>query len=112
GDAAEICQKIKTLPASVDAALERLDFIAALEAIWNLIGCCNKYIEETKPWNLKKENKTKELSQFIAVLIAAIRAVAEEIAPFMPQTSEKIAAQVNSDPIVKGEPLFPRIDAD
>ncbi|MFH0876680.1 MAG: methionine--tRNA ligase [Candidatus Omnitrophota bacterium] len=110
--AEEIREKIKTLPSAVDAALDRFDFIAALEAAWNLIGRCNKYIEETKPWNLKKENKTQALQDFIAVLSEAIRAVASELTPFMPQTAEKINAQINSDPIIKGQPLFPRIDAD
>lgn len=108
----EILQKIKTLSAAVDAALERLDFITALEAVWDLIGRCNKYIEEAKPWHLKKENKAKELENFIAVLISAIRSVAGEIKFFMPQTAEKISAQIKSDHIIKGEPLFPRIDVD
>jgi methionyl-tRNA synthetase len=90
--------------------LENLDFIAGLVAIWDLIGCANKYIEDTKPWNLKKESKTKELESFIAVLIAVLRAVAREIEPFMPQTAALISAQIKPDRVSKGAPLFPRID--
>lgn len=105
----KILPKIEGLSAKVDEALERFDFIAGLEAIWDLIGAANKYIEETKPWNLKKENKTKEIENFIALLIAAIRTVAEELSPFMPQTASQILSQIKSDLVEKGEPLFPRI---
>ena len=105
----EILPKIEGLPFRVDEAFDRLDFIAVLEAIWELIGICNKYIEDTKPWNLKKENKTEELQNFIAILIGVLRIVAEEIAPLMPQTAQKIRDQLKSDHIQKGAPLFPRI---
>jgi methionyl-tRNA synthetase len=106
---AKILPKIDAIEAKVDEALDRFDFIAALDAVWDLIGAANKYIEETKPWNLKKENKNKELENFIALLIAAIRVVAKEIAPFMPQTSEKINSQIKTDRVEKASPLFPRI---
>lgn len=101
--------KIEGLPCAVDEALDRLDFIAALEAIWGLVGGANKYIEETKPWNLKKEKKEKELEQFIALLLEVIRKLAAELFPFMPQTSAKIASHFKPDRVEKGEPLFPRI---
>ncbi len=108
----EILPKIEGLSARIDESLDRLDFIAALSAIWELIGSSNKYIEDTKPWNLKKENKDNELKNFIAILIEVLRAVGREIAPFMPQTAFKISAQIKSDHVEKGEPLFPRIDVD
>ncbi len=105
-----ILPKIDALATRVDESLERFDFIAALTSIWELIGACNKYIEETKPWALKKENKIKEIENFIAVLIKAIRVVALELTPFMPQTASKIMSQIKTDHIEKGVPLFPRID--
>lgn len=104
-----ILPKIKNISREIDEALEKLDFIAALESIWSLISAANKYIEVTKPWNLKKENKIKELENFIAILIEVLRVVALEVAPFMPQTASKITAQIGSDTVKKGEPLFPRI---
>lgn len=104
-----ILPKIDGLAARVDAALDGQDFIAALEAIWELIAACNKHIEVTKPWNLKKENRTSELENFIAVLAAAIRLAGEEVGPFMPATSQKINAQIGADRVAKGDPLFPRI---
>lgn len=105
----QLVPRIDNLSSRVDAALERLDFIAALAAIWELIGSANKYIEDAKPWNLKKENKTRELENFIAILIEVLRIIAKEIAPFMPQTAKKIDAQIKKDRIEKGAPLFPRI---
>ncbi len=93
----------------LDAA-DDLNFGAALESIWEIIGMANKYVEETKPWNLAKENKTEELKNFICLLIKVIRAVGHAIAPFMPMTAEAIGAQVGADSIQKGNPLFPRIE--
>lgn len=108
----KILPRINGLGAKVDEAMERFDFIGALDEIWGLIGVANKYVEETKPWNLKKENKERELENFIALLIDVIRAVSRQLAPFMPQTSDKISAQIGSDRVKKGEPLFPRIEKD
>ncbi len=87
-----------------------LDYNLALEKIWELINMANKYIEDTKPWNLAKENKTEELQGFIRLLVDALREIAEQISPFMPQTAESIIEQLGKDKIKKGKPLFPRID--
>ena len=86
-----------------------LDFSSALENIWELINTANKYIEDTKPWNLVKEKKRKELEEFIAILVEVIRNVQQAITPFMPHTAESIAEQLGRDKIKKGKPLFPRI---
>lgn len=85
-------------------------FDQALEKIWELIAMANKYVEETKPWNLAKENKVEELKAFIRLLVEVIRKVSQEIAPFMPRTAELIQEQLGGDVIKKGQPLFPRID--
>ena len=87
-----------------------MSFTGALEAIWAVIGACNKYVETTKPWNLKKEGRTKELEVFGAVLVASLRAVARQLAPFMPDTAAKITEQVGGDAVKKAAPLFPRIE--
>jgi len=108
--AENILPKIETLSADVAARLDDLNFIGALEAIWALIGSCNKYVEEIKPWNLKKEGRTKELEFFCAVLVASLRAVARELAPFMPGTAAKILDQVAGGTVKKTAPLFPRIE--
>jgi len=106
-----IKDKIKNLHQAVYALLSlNNDFSLALEKIWECIGITNKYVEETKPWNLVKEGRQKELSGFIRLLVDAIRMIGEEIAPFMPKTAESIFQQAGGKEIKKGNPLFPRIE--
>jgi len=103
-------QNIDNFSCEVDLHMSNLDFNLALDETWELINLANKYIEDTKPWNLVKENKTEELKAFIRLLVDVIREVAEQIYPFMPQTAESIIEQLGKDKIKKGKPLFPRID--
>lgn len=86
------------------------NFSSVLEDIWGLINLANKYVEDTKPWNLEKENKQDELKAFIRILVEVIRQVADRITPFMPHTAESIKEQIGTDKIKKGKPLFPRIE--
>ncbi len=107
-----IQDKIKILSSQVQSRLKAstdYDFSLALENIWELINMANKYVEETKPWNLAKENKAEELKSFIRLLVDVIRQAAFEISPFLPKTSELIIEQIGNDVIKKGNPLFPRI---
>ncbi len=105
--------KAKGLPELVARALEAgadFNFSSALEKIWELINLANKYVEETKPWNLAKENKAKELEAFIRLLVEVIRQVDTCLYPFIPRTAESIKEQLGKDKISKGNPLFPRIN--
>jgi methionyl-tRNA synthetase len=109
----EIISNMKTLPEEIRASLSvesDFNFGLALEKAWACINMANKYVEEIKPWNLSKDNRSKELKSFIRLLVDVIRAVAQNIAPFMPRTAELIKEQVGTDKIKKGKPLFPRID--
>ncbi len=104
-------EKLKQLPQAVNLPLSwNNDFSLALEKVWEVIGITNKYVEETKPWNLVKEGKDQQLKAFICLLVQAIRAVGQAIAPFMPKTAEAIILQLGTDKIIKGSPLFPRIE--
>jgi methionyl-tRNA synthetase len=104
--------KIKDLPQEVSAWLSlNNDFSLALEKIWECIAVTNKYVEESKPWNLVKENKQQELKAFIRLLVDAIRKINEEIFAFMPKTAASILGQLGGKTIEKGNPLFPRIEA-
>ncbi|MFH1202358.1 MAG: methionine--tRNA ligase [Candidatus Omnitrophota bacterium] len=105
--------KIKELPGLIQSALvpsRDFDFGSALEKIWELINLANKYIEDKKPWNLAKENKTEELKSFIRLLVDVIRETDSAIKPFMPNTASSIEEQTSKDYIKKGMPLFPRIE--
>jgi methionyl-tRNA synthetase len=111
--AKEIEIKIDHLTLAINSHLGAtgdFNFSAALEAIWELINLANKYIEDTKPWNLAKVNKTEELKRFILVLVGVIRNVERAVSPFMPQTATSIQEQLGEKEIKKGNPLFPRIE--
>ena len=93
----------------VNLHMSNLSFNLALDKIWELINMANKYIEDTKPWNLVKENKQNELKQFICILVDVIKKVSEAISPFMPQAAASIKEQFGEREIKKGKPLFPRL---
>ncbi|MDD5252827.1 MAG: methionine--tRNA ligase [Candidatus Omnitrophota bacterium] len=105
-----ILAKIQNLDSRVSSALDKQDFSLALEAIWELIAMANKHVEETKPWNLAKENKQEELKEFIRLLIDVIRAVSRQLEIFIPQTALSIQEQFGEEKVKKGNPLFPRIE--
>ncbi|MDP2641436.1 MAG: methionine--tRNA ligase [Candidatus Yanofskybacteria bacterium] len=85
-----------------EAALESFMFSDALEAIWTFIHFCDRYIEEKRPWE-DSEHQEKAL----ASLLGAVMAVTELIRPFLPETSEQIARQLQER---KKNILFPRLD--
>lgn len=100
-----------------------------LDTIFTLAKRCNKYIDETAPWTLAKdESKKARLGTVLYNLLESIRFVAVLLSPFLPETSEKILAQINTDikdydslsafgalkagtVVGTAEPLFARIDA-
>lgn len=70
----------------------------ALEAILNLAKRSNKYIDETTPWALAKDENSKErLNAVLYNLLEAIRFIAVLLSPFMPTTAEKILEQIGTD---------------
>ncbi len=105
-----------------------LDYHQALSAVWELMGVCDKYIDSSAPWTLKKNNQDSRLKEVLHNLVNCLRIVALWINPFMPKTSERIFQQLNLKPyssFAEGEswatmpsphslgeaaPLFPRID--
>jgi len=105
----------------------------ALIAIWEFINITNKYIVENEPWALGKD--PANLEKLIAImynLLAALKATAVLISPFLPETSVKILRQIGMDAdtkldlahaadwsllkpgatLTRGESLFPRVDKD
>ncbi len=114
----------------VDELISQYRISDALDAIITLAKRSNKYIDETMPWALAKDEEKKErLATVLYNLLESIRFIAILLSSFMPETSEKIFAQLNSDVksydslnefggLVTGEtvtapsPLFNRIDAE
>ena len=66
----------------------------AISETWNLISRTNKYIDETTPWVLYKEEKLEELQSVMYHLVENLRKVAILIAPYMGHTSQKILEQL------------------
>ncbi len=69
----------------------------AISEIWNLVSRTNKYIDETAPWVLYKEEKTEELQSVMYHLVENLRKIAILIKPFMVHTSQKILDQLSID---------------
>ena len=96
----------------VDAKMEDLRVADAITEIFNLFKRCNKYIDETMPWALaKEEDKKDRLETVLYNLITSISEGAKLLAPYMPETAEKILAQLGDGHVTdKPEILFAIID--
>ena len=101
------CDKLED---ELKRSMENIDFSVSLDKIWQVVNQANKFIEDTKPWNLLKEGKKQELDSFILLLVYVIRRLSKILSPFMPQSAKMIQEQFASSRITKGIPLFPRID--
>ena len=96
----------------VEEKMDKLRVADAMTEIFNLFKRCNKYIDETMPWALaKEEDKKDRLETVLYNLIESIKKGAEAIAPFMPETAEKIFAQLGDGKVTETpEILFQRLD--
>ncbi len=101
-------------PKAVDEKMDKLRVADAITEIFNLFKRCNKYIDETMPWALAKEDDKKDrLETVLYNLIQSISAGAELLSSFMPETAEKILAQLNGGNVTdKPEILFQRLDSE
>ncbi|MFD2306660.1 methionine--tRNA ligase [Enterococcus termitis] len=113
-------------------AMEKMEFNTAISEVWTLISRANKYIDETQPWVLAKdEEKKNELDSVMVHLAESLRIVAILLQPVMTETPEKIFEQLGLDPetmnmekihfgefptdvkvVAKGTPIFPRLEID
>ncbi|MBM6969473.1 methionine--tRNA ligase [Mordavella massiliensis] len=100
------------LAGKVDEKMDKLRVADAITEIFNLFKRCNKYIDETTPWVLAKDEAKKDrLETVLAHLIESIKVGAKELASFMPDTSVKILEQLGDGKVTeKPEILFARLD--
>ena len=103
---------VEKTPALVEEKMDKLRVADAMTEIFNLFKRCNKYIDETMPWALaKEEDKKDRLETVLYNLIESIKKGAEAIAPFMPETAKKIFAQLGDGKVTETpEILFQRLD--
>ncbi|MEK3988106.1 MULTISPECIES: methionine--tRNA ligase [Robertmurraya] len=114
-----------------EEAMEKMEFSVALTALWQLVSRTNKYIDETAPWALAKdEEKKDELASVMVHLAESLRRVAILLQPFLTKTPKDIFKQLSivesslqsweslekfglipeGTKVEKGDPIFPRLD--
>jgi methionyl-tRNA synthetase len=120
------------LYAKTEAAYDRFDYSGALKEAWELVKATNRYIEESAPWTLAKDPALADrLNNVLYSALEAVRIVALYTAPVMPTTSAEVFTRLGlapihtvgnlqhetkwgglpaGNPVLKGDPLFPRMD--
>ncbi|MEG2417433.1 MAG: methionine--tRNA ligase, partial [Eubacterium sp.] len=129
---AELIALAEATPGEVEALMDKLDFSKALEAIWKLVSRTNKYIDETQPWVLCKDEATKaRLAGVMYNLTESLRVITVLISAFMPDTGARMAEELKIPQsaltwesitafggyplgitVERCEPLFPRIEVE
>ena len=111
---ADLKAVVENTPSLVDKKMDDLRVADAITEIFNLFKRCNKYIDETMPWTLAKdETKKDRLETVLWNLIQSISAGAKLLESFMPETSEKILAQLGDGHVTeKPEILFQRLEVE
>jgi len=111
----------------VEKLIEKYEMANALQELWTIISRTNKYIDETRPWELAKNEETEKLESSMYHLIENIRKVGIILLPFMEETAQNLLRQIGMPEelqtwdslenyeglkkvkvIEKGEPLFMR----
>ncbi|OAS15206.1 methionine--tRNA ligase [Paenibacillus oryzisoli] len=129
-----ILETVRTTVAKYEESMEKMEFSIALSAVWQLISRTNKYIDETQPWSMvKDEAKRDTLGSVMYVLAESQRMSSVLLRPFLTKTPELIWAQLGlaaedlprltswesvqsfghlptGTKVQKGEPMFPRLD--
>jgi methionyl-tRNA synthetase len=128
--AGELADDIERTRARVEREMAESDFSAALEAIWELVGSANKFLDTRQPWTLHKQSKQVELAAVLYDALDCTRVLALMVAPFMPKIADEIWQQLglasahtemawrdcralempSGITIEPGRPIFPRVD--
>jgi len=127
----DLIKTVMDVAGKIDDMMDKFQFSNSLTEIWRAISRTNKYIDETMPWVLAKdENNKSRLAAVMYNLAEGIRIISILLQPFMPETPEKIWHQLGIEngeyttwessktwgiypagiSVNKGAPLFPRID--
>jgi methionyl-tRNA synthetase len=124
---AELITLLEAMPAKVTAAMDALDVPQALSEIFAVVQRANKYIDETAPWALAKEESGKpRLEAVLYNLCHALHSITVLMQAYLPRTAVRMAEQLglsgadlafsalengkSAYTVCKGDPLFPRID--
>lgn len=113
---------------------DNVRFSYGIESLWELVRALNKYVDSSQPWTLAKEGDTARLGTVMYTLLECMRKVALHLWPVMPESAEKLVAQLGLEfdaavanlpaevetwgtmpvgiEIAPGSNLFPRVDMD
>jgi methionyl-tRNA synthetase len=129
----ELEQFAKDTIKKVEDAMENMQFSIALSSLWQYISRTNKYIDETQPWVLAKDEENNErLGNVMAHLAESLRKTAVMLQPFLTEAPTEIFRQLNitdeslkvwdsvykdgqiqvGTSVQKGDPIFPRLDVE
>lgn len=126
----ELKNMAEELPGKIEALMDEYRMADTMDAIMSLARRANKYIDETSPWVLAKDSeKASRLGTVLYNLLETIRFIGVALAPFLPETSEKILNEIGTDSrsleslehfggleagrqVGEAVPLFARIDAE
>ncbi len=126
----ELINMAEELPGKIEALMDEYRMADTMDAIMSLARRANKYIDETSPWVLAKDSeKASRLGTVLYNLLETIRFIGVALAPFLPETSEKILNEIGTDSrsleslehfggleagrqVGEAVPLFARIDAE
>jgi methionyl-tRNA synthetase len=122
---------IKETKTKVENAMEDMQFSVALTSLWQLVSRTNKYIDETQPWVLAKEESNRAaLGSVMSHLVESLRQVSIMLQPFLTTTPKQVWKQLGIEgsafttwesletvgavpegtKVAQGEPIFPRLD--
>ena len=118
----EFIEPIKNLPSEVDKAMDKLEIGNAIDKIFDVLRKSNKYIDDTTPWSLAKDDSKKDrLETVLYNLLESIKVCGSELMPFLPDTAGEILRQINTElsnkfetsnkyNVLQPEPILMRID--
>jgi len=116
GQASEDRELLDTVALGVDeltAEFRQFRFSQGIEAWLRAVFACNAYVDTMAPWALRKTDPDR-MAEVLGTLVAAVRRLAEAIAPVIPASAQKILDQIDSGaegaPIAQPVPVFPRLE--
>ncbi|MCX6762930.1 MAG: methionine--tRNA ligase [Candidatus Moranbacteria bacterium] len=101
----QMTNKIENPNVKISNFIEKIELDSALEYVWKIVREDDKFVEDNKPWELKKTDE-KKFQEVMQKLVSDLYFISELLIPFMPETSEKIKKALETKESVT---LFPRI---
>ena len=104
------------LAGAIDGALAECDLRGAAAALWEVVAEANRFVSETRPWELAKAERagdgdaSERLDGVLGLLLDVCRVVAHELRPFLPDAADRIAVALDELDADRGRTLFPKLD--